>query len=120
MPAPKRKGEMMRISLGNCGVICAFAILSACTPQTQDQIARSAAKSAINRVVIERYPSLPLEPAINCIIDNATSQQIYALAADSVTGPTTSTGEIVAGIVQKPETVRCLAGSAVEILGARA
>ncbi len=89
-----------------------FAVLAACTPQSQDQIARNAAKSAVNRVVLERYPGLPVEPAINCVIDNATAQQIYVLAADSVTGPTASTGEIVAGIIQKPETVRCLADSA--------
>ncbi|SIS83479.1 hypothetical protein SAMN05421759_104166 [Roseivivax lentus] len=89
-----------------------LAVLSACAPETQDQIARNAAKSAVNRVVLERYPGLPIEPAINCVIDNATAQQIYALAADSVTGPTAATGEIVAGILQQPATVRCLADSA--------
>ncbi|MHA6326204.1 hypothetical protein [Roseivivax sp. CAU 1753] len=96
-----------------------LVMVSACSVETQDQIARNAAKSAVNRVVLERYPSLPIEPAINCVIDNATSQQIYALATDSVGGLTAATGEIVAGIVQKPETVRCLSGAALTELAAQ-
>ena len=46
--------------------------------------------------------------SIDCIIDNASATQIYALAADSVTGPTASTVEVVRDIVQRPETIRCL------------
>ncbi|SLN59578.1 hypothetical protein ROJ8625_03013 [Roseivivax jejudonensis] len=84
-------------------------LLAGCTAQTQDQIARNAARSTINRVVLERYPNLPVEPAINCIIDQASAQQIYALATDSVTGPTASSAQIVAEVVQQPQTVRCLA-----------
>ena len=96
---------MLRLS----GLFLVGLTLAACDSATQDQIARNAAKSTVNRVVLERYPGVPVEPAINCIIDNATAQQIYALAADSVTGPTAATVEIVAGIVKQPDTVRCLA-----------
>ena len=92
--------------------LIAILALAGCTPQTQDQIARSAAKSTVNRVVLERYPGLPVEPAINCIIDNANSTQIVSLAADSVTGPTDATGEVVTAILRKPETLQCLSGAA--------
>lgn len=83
-------------------------LLAACSPQSQDQIARSAARSTVSKVVAERFPGVPVQPAIDCIIDNAEAAQIYALAADSVTGPTQSTVQIVSEIVSKPETIRCL------------
>ncbi|WP_300584655.1 hypothetical protein [Marivita sp.] len=83
--------------------------LAACSPQAQDRIARDAARSAITPVLIERFPGVPLEPALNCVIDNASAVQIRALALDSVTGPTESTVQIVTDIVSKPETIRCLA-----------
>jgi hypothetical protein len=83
--------------------------LAACSPQAQDRIARDAARSAITPVLVERFPGVPLEPALNCVIDNASAVQIRALALDSVTGPTESTVQIVTDIVSKPETIRCLA-----------
>ncbi|AWI84186.1 hypothetical protein CEW88_11130 [Alloyangia pacifica] len=91
-------------------------VLAACSPQTQDQIARQAAKSTVARVVADKYPGLPVEPALDCVIDNASSTQIYALAADSVTGPTASTVEVVSDIVSKPETLTCLAAEGLPAL----
>ncbi|SEK57945.1 hypothetical protein SAMN05444413_102257 [Roseivivax marinus] len=91
-------------------------LVGACTAQTQDQIARNAARSTVNRIVLERYPGVPVEPAIGCVIDNASAQQIYALAADSVTGPTASSAQIVAEIVQRPETLTCLAAEGLPAL----
>ncbi|MHA6344991.1 hypothetical protein [Roseivivax sp. CAU 1761] len=91
-------------------------VLAGCTAQAQDQIARGAARSTVNRVVLERYPGVPLEPAIDCIIDNASAQQILALAADSVGGPTASSAEIVAEIVSRPPTLQCLAAEGLPAL----
>ena len=90
-------------------ILATGAMLAACSPQAQDQIAREAARSAITPVVTERFPGLPVEPAIDCIIDNASAAQIRALAADAVLGPTESTVEIVSDIVARPETLACLA-----------
>jgi hypothetical protein len=50
------------------------------------------------------------------VIDNANAQQILALAADAVTGVTQSSVQIVLGIVQKPETVSCLAVDGLPVL----
>ena len=85
-----------------------FLMLMACAPGAQDQIARSAAKEAVRPVLAERFPGVPVEGATDCVIDNATSQEILTLAADAVTGPTASTVEVVAGIVTRPEAVECL------------
>ncbi|MCA0994074.1 MULTISPECIES: hypothetical protein [Roseobacteraceae] len=100
----------MRAALG------LVVVLAACSAQTQDQIARQAAKSTVARVVADRYPGVPVEPALDCVIDNASSTQIYALAADSVTGPTASTVEVVTDIVSKPETLTCLAADGLPAL----
>ncbi len=87
----------------------AILVLAGCSVQQQDQIARDAARSTITPVLIERFPGVPLEPALNCVIDNASAVQIRALALDGVTGATESTVQIVTDIISKPETIQCLA-----------
>ncbi|MBP0481461.1 hypothetical protein J5474_03015 [Sagittula sp. M10.9X] len=86
-----------------------FAAVAACSPQVQDQIAREAARSTVARVVTQQLPGVPVQPAIDCVIDNATAAQIYALGADTLGGPTQSSVEIVAQIASQPQTVQCLA-----------
>lgn len=90
-------------------VLTAALFLAACTPAQQDELTRDAAKRAVRPVLAERFPGVPLEPATDCIIDNATSREILALAADAVTGPTANTVEIVGDIASRPDTILCLA-----------
>lgn len=90
-------------------VATAVVTLFACSPQAQDQIARNAARSALTPVVTEQFPGVPVQPTLDCLIDNANAQQIRALAADAVLGPTESTLQIAKDIASKPETLRCLA-----------
>lgn len=94
----------------------ALPVLVACTVADQDQLARGAAKSVVARAATERLPGVPVEPYTNCIIDNATSQQILTLAADSVTGPTASSWEVITGIARKPATLECLLTNGVSTL----
>lgn len=84
------------------------ALLIACTPAQQDELTRDAARTAIRPVLEDRFPGVPLEPATDCVIDNASSSELLSLAADAVTGPTANTVEIVGRIVTRPETIRCL------------
>lgn len=86
-----------------------ITLLLACTPAQQDELTRDAAKRAVRPVLAERLPGVPLEPATDCIIDNASSRELLSLAADAVTGPTANTVEIVGDIATRPETIRCLA-----------
>lgn len=90
-------------------VILLLTALAACTTAQQDELTRDAAKRAVRPVLAERLPGVPVEPATDCIIDNATSREILSLAADAVTGPTANTVEIVSDIATRPETIRCLA-----------
>lgn len=93
--------------------LAALLALAACSPQARDQVTRDAARAAIHPVVAERFPGVPLEQAIDCVIDNATSGELLGLAADSVTGPTAATTQTVATIATRPGTVRCLAADGV-------
>ncbi|WP_439525105.1 hypothetical protein [Marivita sp.] len=97
-------------------VLLSLALLAGCSVQQQDQIARDAARSAITPVLVERFPGVPLEPTLDCVIDNASAVQIRALALDGVTGPTQSTVQIVTDIVSQPETLTCLAAEGLPAL----
>lgn len=83
--------------------------MSACTTEMQDDLARDAAKNAVRPVLSERLPGIPVEPATDCIIENASANEILALAADAVTGPTASTVQMVTDIAARPGTIQCLA-----------
>ena len=89
--------------------LIALLLLAACAPGTQDELARGAARAAIQPVLAERFPGVPVQAAADCVIDTATSQEILTLAADAVTGPTASTAEIVTRILSRPATQTCLA-----------
>lgn len=88
-------------------IVLATGLVAGCSPQSQDQLARGAAKSVVARAATERLPGVPVEPYTDCIIDNASSRQILTLAADTVTGPTASTWEVISGIARKPATLEC-------------
>lgn len=87
--------------------LCA-ATLAACTPADQDRLTRDAARAAITPVLVERFPGMPVQPAVDCIVDNANSRELLSLAADSLTGPTANTAELVTNIVSRPDTLNCL------------
>ena len=90
--------------------------LSACTAEMQDELARDAARTAVRPVLEERLPGVPVEPAVDCVIDNATAGEILSLAADAVTGPTANTVEIVSDILARPDTIECLAVEGLPVL----
>lgn len=83
--------------------------IAGCTSEAADTVARSSAKAAVRPVLQERFPGVPLEPSVDCIIDNASASEILTLAADGVTGPTASTSELVLRIASRPDTLVCLA-----------
>ena len=90
--------------------------MTACTSAQQDTLAQDAAKQAVRPILEERFPGVPLEPATDCVIDNATAQEILVLAADAVTGPTASTVEVTTRILTRPETIRCLAEDGLPVI----
>ena len=96
--------------------VISLAALTACTAAQQDTLAQDAAKRAVRPILAERFPGVPLEPATDCVIENATAQEILVLAADAVTGPTASTVEDTTRILSRPETIRCLAEDGLPVI----
>ena len=90
--------------------------LTACAPIQGGEVARDAAKSVVRPVVADQFPGFAVEPSVDCIIDNATPRELFALASDAVTGPTAATAETVAGIASRPETLSCLTTSGLSAL----
>ncbi|MEQ9015951.1 MAG: hypothetical protein RLO38_16475 [Roseovarius confluentis] len=100
-------------------ILAITILLAACTPQMQDELTRDAARTAVRPVLEQRFPGVPLEPASDCVIDNATSPELLSLASDAVTGPTANTAEIVSDIVSRPATIECLAREGLPVLLSR-
>ncbi|TVS02811.1 MAG: hypothetical protein EA407_09055 [Rhodobacteraceae bacterium] len=89
--------------------LSALLALVACA-DVQDQIARDAARASVRPVLAERFPGVPLEPASDCVIDNASAGEItrLAMAAGQQTF-SPETQALVTEIATRPETIRCLA-----------
>lgn len=89
--------------------IASLLLIAACeNGGLADQVARDQAKKTVNGVLSEQFPGVPLEPAANCLIDNASAQEILRLARASVTGLGPAETEIVIEIASRPETLSCL------------
>ena len=97
--------------------LLAVVALAGCdvAQQTADEIARDRAKSAVNGVVSERFPGVNAAPVTDCIIDNASAQEILVLARASITGLDEEAGRLVTDIAQRPDSIRCLASNALSL-----
>lgn len=86
---------------------CALA-LAACDTPLGDDIARKQAKKAVNPVLAERFPGVPLEPATNCVIDNASASELFQLARAGTTTVSQTDVELIVQIATRPESIQCL------------
>ncbi len=83
--------------------------LSACAG-VQDELARDAAKRAVRPVLAQNFPGVPLEPAVNCVINASSANELTRLAlAAAQPVPSPQTTALVVEIATRPETIRCLA-----------
>lgn len=96
-------------------VLC-LALLAGCA-EVQNEVAREAARNAVRPVLADRLPGVPLEPATDCIINNATAAEILSLAGDAAQGaPDAGTVDTVIAIGTRPETITCLATEGLPVL----
>ena len=91
-------------------------LLAACNSPLADAVARDAARSAVNPVVAARFPGVPLEPATNCIINNASANEILSLASAASTGANDTATRIVLEVAQRPDTIQCIATEGLPVL----
>lgn len=73
-----------------------------------DAAVRASARVVINREMAKRLPGANVAPYTDCVIQNATTAELAAIADSAATG--SSSG--VAAIVSRPATTQCIAGAA--------
>jgi hypothetical protein len=84
-------------------------LLTACGDNgLADQLARDQARKAVNPVLAERFPGVPLEPASNCVINSASASEIFQLARAGATTVSQTDVELIVQIATRQETIQCL------------
>lgn len=91
-------------------------LLAACVSPLADTFARDAAKSAVNPIIATRFPGVPLEPATNCVIDNASASEIVTLATSAGSGANDAVARLALDIASRPATIQCLATDGLPVL----
>lgn len=71
------------------------------------ETSRSVAKGVVNGIVAERLPGVNAAPYTDCIIDNATTDEIFRVAAAARTGVTEATVNTVLAVARRPDTLGC-------------
>jgi hypothetical protein len=90
-------------------IILALGLLAGCGEDgLGDQLARDQARKAVNPVLADKFPGVPLEPASNCVIDNASGGEILKLARASVAGVGPEETALIVEIATRPDTLQCL------------
>jgi len=89
-------------------------LLTACGDDgLADQLARDQARNAINPVLAQRFPGVPLEPATNCVINEASASEIFRLAKAGTVGLSPEDTQLVVEIATRPDTIKCLLESGI-------
>ncbi|MEP1199370.1 hypothetical protein [Tateyamaria sp.] len=102
--------------------LTALITLTACEEATRavDDAARRSAKLAVSEAVVTRFPAVPKElvtPFTDCVIDNASANEIGAFARDAVIGVTEETATLVRTVLERPETQTCVVQAGANVLG---
>ncbi|GAB5448618.1 succinate dehydrogenase [Gymnodinialimonas sp.] len=95
-------------------VILGLALpLTACVgfQDVADQLARQQARTFVNAEVEQRFPGVDATPITNCVIDNASAQEIVTIAGGIALGNTEAASNTVSTILQRPATLQCTAGN---------
>lgn len=87
--------------------------LTACVgfQDVADQLAREQARQYVNAEVQNRFPGVDATPITNCVIDNASAQEIITIAGGIALGNTDAASGTVSTILQRPATLQCTAGN---------
>ena len=94
------------------GTVALAIVLSACANPLVQDTSRDVAKGAVNDVVSARFPGVNAAPYTDCIIDNASTEEILTLAQHALTQNTNAAATTVFQIAQRPDTTNCIAQSA--------
>ena len=94
------------------GLLLGVMALAACDPaQVADKVGRRAADTVVRPVVSDYVPAGQAEPATRCIVDNASAEDVKALAQDVGVGAGSRTVANVFRIAATPGAAACLAAA---------
>ncbi|HBQ36404.1 MAG TPA: hypothetical protein DD729_06145 [Rhodobacteraceae bacterium] len=97
---------MVRLIL--IAVISVFGLSACVTDNIVQDTSRKAAKSVITPIIEEKFPGRNAAVYSECVIDNATTNEIFSLAKAAVTGPDADAVTTVVGIVARRGTIECI------------
>jgi len=84
-----------------------FALSGCVTDGIVQDTSRQAAKGVVTPIIANRFPGKNTAAYSDCVIDNATTDEIFDLAKAAVTGVDQSTVNTVVGISTRTGTVKC-------------
>ena len=88
----------------------AVLVLMGCSPQQfADDVTRQAAQSVVTPVLDDFMPAAQAAGATSCVLDNASPEEIRALARDVAVEAGSQTVQSVLNIATRPRTITCLA-----------
>jgi hypothetical protein len=88
-------------------VAAAAMAVTACTPSDFDP--RERARAVVNADMERRFPGVDVSPVTDCVIDNATNSELFALAGSAASGNSGAGVQTISEILQRPATLRCTA-----------
>ena len=91
-------------------LLSAALLLGACdvAQEVADTVARDEAKRVVNGIVAQELPGVNAAPVTDCVIDNASAQDLLTVATAAATGVTPRTTNLVLDIAKRPATLRCI------------
>ncbi len=97
-------------------ILAVTTILSGCAigEALVEDTSRDLAKGVVNGVIAEKLPGVDAAPYTDCIIDNASFEEIVQLAQAAATGGA-GAAPLVLDIASRPATTQCLAGNALGV-----
>lgn len=92
----------------------ALMMLAACDPQAMaDNVGRRAASTVVLPVLQRDMPTPQAQKATDCIVQNASADEVRALARDVAVVAGTLTEANIRAIAARPETQACLVANGV-------
>lgn len=85
------------------------------TAPSVDNVARTAARTAVNQEMARRLPGANVAPYTDCVINNASATELAEIGRLASSGG--NAGNAVAGIVGRPATSECIARAAASARG---
>ena len=108
--------QLARSGAKASGAMLCLLVLTACSNPLVEDTSREVAKGAVNDVVSTRFPGVNAAPYTDCIIDNASTDEILSLAQSALTNNTNAAANTVLTIAGRPGTSTCIAESALTSL----